>query len=61
MSPERSDVGPNLDRDIMLCRIADAQLAMRLSCCPPQGAEQLRMTQLVIRDCIKRMQKSEAP
>ncbi|MGY3393472.1 hypothetical protein ACVWW6_006063 [Bradyrhizobium sp. USDA 3311] len=44
---------------IFKLRIAEAQLAMRLSQCPPPGAEQLRNAQLMIRECVRRM--SEMP
>lgn len=60
MSADRT---PDLAPEILRCRIVDAQIAMRLSCCPPPpcAAEAQRKTQLAIRSCVKRMQETSAP
>jgi hypothetical protein len=59
----KPDVRPDLAPDILGCRIVDAQIAMRLSHCPPPplAAQSLRNTQAMVRACIKRMQEVSAP
>ena len=58
MSPERATTIPlDLEQNIFHCRVADAQISMRLSHCPPACAEEQRQVQLTIRACISRLQE----
>lgn len=41
-----------LDQAIMHLRVVDARISMRLSACPPDGADEIRQAQLNLRASI---------